>query len=186
MEVTPGFLVLAAWLNYMDRQGILPGALLSCVFHELGHVLILRLLDIDVKYIRITAIGAEIRTVEGITYLGELCAALAGPGVNLVLAAVLCRLPGGEMLAGLNLVLACFNLLPIGQLDGGRVAVCLLSLALGAERGARLASYGSWAAVCLVCLASLALARRGGNVTLSLTAAWILASMARERGKRAN
>ena len=30
VEVTGGFLLLAAWLNYLDRQGIVPLALLSC------------------------------------------------------------------------------------------------------------------------------------------------------------
>ena len=48
MEVTGGFLLLAAWLNYLDRQGIVPLALLSCTLHELGHLLVLLLLGVRV------------------------------------------------------------------------------------------------------------------------------------------
>lgn len=37
VEVTGGFLLLTAWLNYLDRQGVVPLALLACALHELGH-----------------------------------------------------------------------------------------------------------------------------------------------------
>ena len=30
VEVTGGFLLLTAWLNYLDRQGVVPLALLAC------------------------------------------------------------------------------------------------------------------------------------------------------------
>ena len=49
VEVTGGFLLLAAWLNYLDRQGIVLLALLSCALHELGHLLVLRLLGVRVR-----------------------------------------------------------------------------------------------------------------------------------------
>ena len=42
MEVSAGFLLLAAWLNYWDRQGVFPRVLLACTLHELGHLLALR------------------------------------------------------------------------------------------------------------------------------------------------
>ena len=54
VEVTGGFLLLAAWLNYLDRQGIVPLALLSCALHELGHLLVLRLLGVRVRRLSIT------------------------------------------------------------------------------------------------------------------------------------
>ena len=36
VEVTGGFLLLTAWLNYLDRQGVVPLALLVCALHELS------------------------------------------------------------------------------------------------------------------------------------------------------
>jgi len=83
--------------------------------------------------------------------------ALAGPGINIVLALAaafawhgLPYLPDGaaEWVAAnlriaitLNLVLAVFNMLPIPPLDGGRVAVGLLPYALAAPL-ARVERYG--------------------------------------------
>lgn len=174
VEVTPGFLVLAAWLNYMDDQGILLPVLCSCGLHELGHLLLLRLMKNDVKQIRITAVGAEIQVRKSMSYLGEMAAALAGPGVNLALAGLLCRVPGGEMAAGLNLVLGCFNLLPVGQLDGGRAIKCLLSLLLGPELGEELWALSTRGVLLMIGAAGLWLAWAGGNLSLTLVGAWML------------
>ena len=173
VEVSPGALILAAWLNYVDDQGILPCALISCALHELGHLWALKLLRVPVKGIRITAVGAEIMMDGELSYWGELFAALAGPAVNLLLAAALCRLPGGGMAAGLNLVLACFNLLPVRGLDGGRALQCLLSLLFGVDFGSFAAQICSTLAVSAFCLFGLGLAARGGSVTLAITAAWL-------------
>ena len=61
----------------------------------------------------------------------ELAAALAGPAANLAAAWLCCRAEGGALFAGLNLALGCFNLLPVGRLDGGRALHCLLSMSIG-------------------------------------------------------
>ena len=59
VEVTGGFLLLTAWLNYLDRQGVVPLALLACALHELGHWAALRALGARVRRVRLTAVGAE-------------------------------------------------------------------------------------------------------------------------------
>ena len=60
VEVTGGFLLLLAWLNYLDRSFLVPMAVLACGAHELGHLLAIRLLGGSVREIRLTAIGAEL------------------------------------------------------------------------------------------------------------------------------
>ena len=179
VEVTGGFLLLCAWLNYLDGQGIVPLALFACALHELGHVLMLRLLGVRVRRMALTAVGAELEADRALSYGGECLAALAGPAVNLALALGFCRLPGGELFAGLNLVLACFNLLPVGRLDGGRVRSAVLARLLGPERAWRLERRLDRFFAGGLLLLGLGLARVGNSVTLLCTALWLWMSVRR-------
>ena len=131
LEVTAPFFLMLAWLNYLDRQGLVPLCVLACCFHELGHLLSIRLLSGDIKLIRLTAVGAEMVLCRPMGYGQEMVAALAGPGVNLLLAVLCCRWSWGTLFAGLNLALGCFNLLPVGRLDGGRFLHGLLAVFCG-------------------------------------------------------
>ena len=186
VEVSAGFLLLAAWLNYWDRQGVFPQVLLACVLHELGHLLALRWLGMPVEKLRVTAVGAEIRVAGSLSYRGELAAALAGPAVNLVLAGWMSYLPGGAVGAGINLVLGLFNLLPVGRLDGGRILSCVLALLLGPEYGERAAAVLSVLCVVLLGAAGIGVLWLGGNGTLLMVSLWMAISMSefgRKRGK---
>ena len=180
VEVTGGFLLLVAWLNYLDSQGIVPLALFSCALHELGHLLAVQRLGGRIRRLSITAVGAEMEVDRALSYGREAAAALAGPLVNLALALFACRVPGGRVFAGLNLVLACFNLLPIGHLDGGRVLRCLTVWLLGPETAWWIGrQIDQWLVGALLFLGIL-LAQRGNSVTLLLTALWLVASLMRE------
>lgn len=180
IEVTGGFLLLLAWLNYLDQNFFIPMALLACAAHELGHIAVLLMLGRDIKAIRLTAIGAELVVSQAPGYWQEGISALAGPGINLLLALLCCSFTRGLTFAGLNLALALFNLLPIGRLDGGRALHCTLALLAGP----RLAD---WARGWLDCLCTagllamgLILALFGGNITLLLVAFWLLAIFLRQ------
>lgn len=175
VEAAPSFLLAAAWLNYLDRQNILPLALLACALHELGHYLAIRLLGGEVRRVRLTAIGAEMALESDLSYGREGFAALAGPGVNLVLALLFCRFEWGLTFSGLNLALGCFNLTPVGGLDGGRALRCTLALLAGP-------GLAEWAGEWLDRLFTgvllglgLLLAVGGGNFTLLLAALWLFA-----------
>ena len=156
-------------------------AMAACALHELGHFLTLRRLGGRVRLIRLTAAGAEMVLSRPLGYWQEGLTALAGPGVNLLLALLFCAWPGGTVFAGLNLVLACFNMLPAGRLDGGRALYCTLALLAGPEWAGRIGRCldGIWAAVLLVCGALLA--RFGGNITLLLVSLWLLTAALPEK-----
>lgn len=128
VEVSRGALLLLAWLLYRRGEGLAAGLFAACLLHELGHIFMLFLMDISVKLIYITAFGAKICLERMMTYPEELVAAAAGPAVNLLLALLWAKRPGGQTFAGINLSLAIFNLLPVGMLDGGRLLSCLLAL----------------------------------------------------------
>ena len=86
------------------------------------------------------------------------------------------------LFAGLNLALGCFNLLPVGRLDGGRALHCLLSMSIGpaAEGGG---GPGPGPHRLLLALGVL-LIGWGGSFTLLLVALWLLAKEKRGKGKK--
>jgi len=179
VEVTGGFLLLLAWLNYLDRTFLVPMALLACAAHELGHIFVIRLLGGTVKQIRLTVIGAELILAGPLGYWQEGLSALAGPGANLLLALACCGCSEGVTFAGLNLVLALFNLLPVGRMDGGRALYCTLALLAGPDLAARVGVGLDLLCTAAALAGGLLLARLGGNITLLLVAFWLLASCLR-------
>ena len=176
VEMTGGFLLLLAWLNYLDRSFLIPMALLACIAHELGHIFVIQVVGGSVRLVRLTAVGAELVLERPLGYWQEGVAALAGPGTNLLLALGCCGVERCLAFAGLNLVLALFNLLPAGRLDGGRALYCTLALLAGPDLAAKVC-----ARLDLLCVAGalgggLLLAGSRGNITLLLVALWLLAA----------
>jgi Zn-dependent protease len=124
-------------------------AFFGCVvLHELGHSFTAQRFAVKVRRILLTPIGgmAEFDSIPR-DPRSELLITLAGPAVNFVIAALLAifvRFPGGifqwdptglplgvgelgRYLLVANLVMGCFNLLPIFPMDGGRILRALLA-----------------------------------------------------------
>jgi Zn-dependent protease len=126
----------------------------GCVLlHELGHALMARRYGIGTEDITLYPIGGVARLSRMPRSPGaELLIALAGPAVNLVIAAGLLGLGllgllgptlVGRFLVNLlvvNLVLALFNLIPAFPMDGGRVLRALLSGWVGRVRATAVAA----------------------------------------------
>lgn len=157
LEVTWGAAATFLLALLAGAGGVLPLVALSALCHELGHLGCLRLAGTRVERFRLTAFGAEILAdTRFLPYGREILCTLAGPGVNLVLALVLARLTGDYVLAGANLLLGIFNLLPVPSLDGGRALYLLASwLAdpMAADRLCRVVGLG-----CSLALTAAALA----------------------------
>jgi Zn-dependent protease len=134
------------------------------VLHELGHALTARRFGIGTRDITLLPIGGVAR-LERMPEdpKQELAVALAGPAVNVLLAALIFSILGmtrqlAELnLAGLepamltkenflsqlmqvNIMLAIFNLLPAFPMDGGRVLRALLATRLNYARATRIAA----------------------------------------------
>lgn len=185
VEVTGGFLLLCAWLNYMDTDLLFPMALTACILHEVGHYIVIRLLGNEVKSIHLSVIGAEMRMKGTFGYWQEIAAAFAGPAVNLLLALFFSKWVWGHTFAGLNLVLGLFNLLPISKLDGGRILYCLNALVLGPNCASDIRNFVDYI-MTIFLLGSGILLAGGGNWTLLFVASWLFSMLSsRKKGNRA-
>jgi stage IV sporulation protein FB len=164
------FLLLVAW--YAIAVGLKGGqaaavqatifilAVFACVLaHEFGHVLAARRYGIETRDITLLPIGgvANIQRMPDRPWQ-EFIIAIAGPLVNVAIAAVLIALFDVNLsservadieqgrvnfianLATVNIALFLFNLLPAFPMDGGRVLRALLALRLGRLRATRIAA----------------------------------------------
>ncbi len=161
------FWLLPAWI-LLSSGGGLGGALSTVLFvfaifgcvvlHELGHALMARHFHIGTCDITLYPIGG-VASLERIPRrpLQELAIALAGPAVNVVIAAALFVLllvvgvgtqglvftfAGGSFLVNLllvNVALVVFNMLPAFPMDGGRVLRAFLAMRLPYLRATEIA-----------------------------------------------
>lgn len=173
VEVTGGFLLLMAWINYCDTQMLFPMVLWAAAVHEAGHWAMIRAVKGRVKLLRLSAVGAELQLEGALSYTQDMLCALAGPAASL-LTAFLAAKAGWDVFAGLNLALGIFNLLPIRVLDGGRILSAISAMLFDPDAGNRIGrGMDALFAVVLV-LGGVVLFFLGGSVTLLLVAVWLL------------
>jgi Zn-dependent protease len=160
-----GFVVLSHWSAGHSLGKTLEGvafilALFGCVvLHEFGHALTAARYGIKTRDITLLPIGGVAR-LERMPEepLQELWVALAGPAVNVVIAAALFAwiqftavfAPLGQLgvasgpflqrLMMVNVILVVFNMLPAFPMDGGRVLRALLATRLEYGRATQIAA----------------------------------------------
>jgi len=199
------FPILFAWVGltgYLDGGAalamlgvaLLPLLFAIVVLHELGHALVARAYGIGTREILLLPIGGVAR-LERIPDRPrqELAIALAGPAVNLVLAAVALAfvglagawswatdpqdLPAAALatLIAANGAMFTFNLLPAFPMDGGRVLRALLALRLDYVIATRIAARVGQAMALLLAVVGLV-----SNPVLMLGALFVYSGAALE------
>ena len=171
---TPGFLFLFALLLYLDTSGMVLLGLFACILHEAGHWVALSCTGNGVRGFCLTLFGAKMEPEAPMGLLQEFVAAAAGPAVNLALAVMFSRLPGGSAFAGINLALGTFNLLPVGELDGGRMVRCILFLWLQDEPARRILRCLEFCFTAIFFCLGVWFSMRYGNLSLLLMSLWLV------------
>ena len=160
-----GWVAFTYWLQTRTMAGTLEGIafllvlFLCVVLHEYGHALTARRYGIRTRDITLLPIGGLAR-LERIPEkpIEEFWVALAGPAVNVVIAAALfiylsvtrtlepftgLSMAGGpfiERLMSVNLSLVLFNIIPAFPMDGGRVFRALIAMRTDYTRATHIAA----------------------------------------------
>ena len=141
-----------AWVPYLLGLVTALGLFASVLVHELGHCVVARLYGAKVRSITLWLLGG-VATFEDMPRQrgAEAVVAIAGPIVSIAVGVVcwlgLQALPPDAVparfvfmyLAGMNVALAVFNMLPALPLDGGRVLRSLLALRMSHLRATQVA-----------------------------------------------
>lgn len=184
------FFLLLSLFGIFAGFELLLAAVLAAVFHEVGHLAVLRLFSAEEGRLLFHASGLEWRREERrlLSYPQELLSVLAGPAMNILWAAALARIATEEswetgiLLAGAQLMLGLFNLLPILPLDGGRAAELLLAWLVEPFFAYRVMRIMSLAVSTAFLLFALALLFAGGRGFLLFAAAMLFFLVLRELG----
>ncbi|MDR0858908.1 MAG: hypothetical protein LBN97_07755 [Oscillospiraceae bacterium] len=167
--ISAPFAVALALFIYLDTDGLVPLFAAAALIHEFGHFAAMKILGARVRGFSLGLTGAAITYNDsGIGTFSEVVIALAGPVFGGI-AALAAALLGFPEFAGVSLALTLINLLPSGQLDGGRVIAIvfrseLLTFALNCAAGFVLLLFGIYV-----------FGASGGNFTCLLLGAWLLA-----------
>ena len=126
-RITVGYEAVAALaaVLILDRENRIVQCMAAALLHEAGHLLTMLRCGLKVRGISLRLFDVQIAADSPRRFRHDVWITLAGPAVNLLLAAAF--IPAGSFFGVANLALGCFNLLPAESLDGGRLLTLLLS-----------------------------------------------------------
>jgi stage IV sporulation protein FB len=192
-RVKVGGTVLLALLAvyFFDSGEVLFAAAVSVVIHELGHLTALLFFKRRAAEVRLDLWGVTMRPDAPLSYRQEIITAAAGPLASLLLAMLTGWLgrtldaPGLYLMAGVSLVFAVFNALPVYPLDGGTVLYAAVCRCCGLERAEKAACVVSCAVIlALLILGTIVLITTKANFTLLLAAGCLLFGYCQRSGIR--
>lgn len=129
LKVSYFFLSILAFLILLDRSGVLTVSLIAVVFHEIGHLFMMKFLKIQVESIDLNVATIKVNTVGILSVKDSLYIAFAGPLMNLILSLFLFfKIESLEYFGISNLILFVFNMFPAKGLDGGDALYYLLNI----------------------------------------------------------
>ena len=136
------FLLCVVLLFLLDHRGFYLLVFAGILIHESGHLLAMTWMRCNIEQLELRMSGLNLKYGDShLSYGKDAFIALAGPLANLLTAAILILYshidPAAkwDLMIGVQVLLAGFNLLPALPMDGGRVLQAFISWRWGMERG---------------------------------------------------
>lgn len=176
------FFVVLMTFALIGREQLLVYLLLPVVLHEAGHLLIMAVCRVKIRSIRFTAFSVDIEKGNTATlgYGKEILINLGGVLVNLIAALWLYCTAFQSMrvmlLIAVNLAIGVFNILPVGNLDGGEILRLLLERRGNPGMAAVISRACSFLLLIPLFAAAIFMLFRGGeNISLLLACCYLAA-----------
>ena len=138
-KIQIGFLFIAtlSLLSLMDKSGSVFLSVLFSLLHELGHIIAMAICKepIDSLTYHPFGISMKLKTSSALSLSEELFVLLSGCVTNLIFIIS----PTPQIVTYINIGIFLFNILPVANLDGGRIVRLLLTHFFG-ERAGNVAS----------------------------------------------
>ena len=179
-RMSSGAILLLSALYFFGGIISLSALLLAAAVHELGHIIIIKLLGGGIKSFSFEASGMCMSLCGINNAASEAAVLLAGPAAGLIFA-LICSYFGVKTAnrlllecAGYGILLTAYNLLPALPLDGGRAAYVILSGAFGCEKAGKILGYSGFLTGLCLSVAGLLLLGKELGAALMIAGIWIL------------
>lgn len=191
IEISPAFVLLISAFYISDMLPIYFLALICGIWHEMGHLLAMKILKNKAQAIRVTPFGIKILKCENqfFSYQKDIFIYLAGPLFNLLASVIFYlvfyyQLWWSQIMAylvGINLVLFLFNLIPVFTLDGGRILLSVFLLVTSYHRAYKIMNIVSWCCIVLLLITgAFVLLLTQYNITLLLAGVYLATTMKKQ------
>ncbi|HEX2937796.1 MAG TPA: site-2 protease family protein [Ruminiclostridium sp.] len=188
------FAVFIACALVIDRSGLAGLGLLCILIHECGHIFAIRIMNIKVERVEFRLFGINIALKNGtsISYRQEILLSLSGCAANfaacipayiLYVCGIAARFSGTIFI--FNLFLACFNILPVISLDGGRAFESFLCLKTSCQKAETVVNITS--VIFIIPTAAIGfylVMKTGYNISLVVASVYLFVALVIKSGKK--
>lgn len=124
------FIAIVTIFLLTDKTGLISISLLSCLLHELGHIISFHLVKVKPRLLSFDITGIRLEQPnKQLPFLIELITLISGSLTNYIIA-LICQIISPVELLNIiliNIMIGTFNLLPLRTFDGGKILFVILS-----------------------------------------------------------
>ena len=173
------FALITVFLT-VGRQQLALYFILPVVIHECGHIIAMFFCGIGIEAVSFNAFGIDIQRKLSTTssYAKDIIVSLGGIAANLVTAVLVYTFAFASVrtmfFISVNIAVALFNAMPVGNLDGGQILEYILAHRSGPERARKISGiFSLLLLIPLFALAILLILRDFANISLLIVCIYL-------------